>query len=83
MSTKGTLGCTIASPDTTASYEGLASVGLPAASGYMQILPGHAEAFILLGSGDVILKGTDGVERKARVEACECHVAAGHVAIIC
>jgi len=50
------INCTITSPIKTERYQNLLSIVLPAFSGQMQILPGHAESFILLQKGNICLQ---------------------------
>ncbi len=50
------ISCTITSPQKTTVYKNVQSITLPALSGQMQILPGHAESFILLQKGNISLR---------------------------
>ena len=50
------INCTITSPKKTMVYKKVQSIILPALSGQMQILPGHAESFILLQKGNISLR---------------------------
>lgn len=49
-------------------------ITLPTFNGRVQLLPGHAEAFILLREGDVVLRLADGQRRIVRINGGECHV---------
>ncbi len=81
--------CSITSPDKTTLYEKVVSVTLPAFLGQMQILPEHAEAFVLLKEGDVIVRQLDkskekegGKENVTHVTGGECYVKDDKVTII-
>ncbi len=82
MSEEKRLSCSITAPDTTKTYEGLRSVSIPSATGTMQILPGHAESFVLIGDGDVILKSADGHIEILHIGQSECHIHHDQVMII-
>ena len=66
--------CVITSPDATAVYKELGSVSLPAFSGEMQILPGHAETFAVLRKGTVILRQPSGKIQTVKIDGGECHI---------
>jgi F0F1-type ATP synthase epsilon subunit len=51
--------CRIISPKETRQHQGLSAITLPALSGRMEVLPNHAESFVVLGKGEVVLKGGD------------------------
>jgi len=82
MSEKGRLRCVISSAEKTTTYEGLKSVSLPASSGSMQILPGHAEAFVMIAGGDVAMKSVDDKTKTLPIGASECHIQNDEVVII-
>jgi len=82
MSENGHLQCVISTAEKTTPYDGLRSVSLPAASGLMQILPGHAEGFVVIGEGDLILKHADDHIETFRIGASECHIREDQVLII-
>lgn len=48
--------CFIISAKNKQPFEKVQSITLPAFSGELQILPGHAESFIVLRQGKIILK---------------------------
>ena len=50
------INCIIISSQKTTIYKNLRSVTLPAFFGQMQILPGHAESFVLLKKGNISLR---------------------------
>lgn len=50
------INCAITSPQKTIVYKNVLSVTIPAVFGQTQILPGHAESFILLKKGDILLR---------------------------
>ena len=47
--------CELISATKTENYSRLARITLPGVKGRLQIYPGHAEAFILLKAGEVVL----------------------------
>ncbi len=54
--------CKIISLDKLEEFDNLKSLTLPASRGEMEILPGHAEAFIELKKGSLILIGSSNKE---------------------
>ena len=52
--------CTITSSAKTVVYKNVQSITLPAHSGQMQILPDHAESFVLLREGNAVFKKQNG-----------------------
>lgn len=74
--------CTITSPQKTTVYKGVKSIILPAFSGQMQILPGHAESFILLRKGNIFLRQLNKEEEVIQNTNGECHVLNDVVTII-
>jgi F0F1-type ATP synthase epsilon subunit len=48
--------CTVVSPHKTLEFQRVISATLPAWRGQMEILTGHAEAFIILQKGEIVLK---------------------------
>ena len=48
--------CTIVSSETKQEFEKVESITLPAFSGELKILPDHAESFIVLRQGKIILE---------------------------
>ena len=59
--------CTISSPLETTAYDNLRGITLPAVHGQMEILPGHAESFMLLQKGDVILHYADSEDKVVKI----------------
>jgi len=75
--------CVITSPAETTVYEKALSVSLPAFFGRMQVLPGHAEAFVLLKKGEVVVRQANGPESKIiQIAGGECHIKGDRMAII-
>ncbi|NOY35323.1 MAG: hypothetical protein GXP44_00065 [bacterium] len=73
----------ITSPTETAVYENALSVSLPAFFGRMQILPGHAESFISLKKGDIVVKQSNSSEDKIiQIAGGECHIKGDRAAVI-
>ncbi len=77
-----TITCAITSPEKTATYDNLASVSLPAFAGQMQVLPEHAESFVLLRKGEVILQKADGKKESAQIPGGECYIKGDKVSVI-
>jgi len=76
------INCTITSPKETTIYKNVQSIILPAFSGKMQILPGHAEIFVLLRSGDVSLQQLNKQNKIIQITDGECYVKNDVVKII-
>lgn len=76
------LSCTIASPKETVRHDDLKAVGLPALSGRIQILSGHAEAFIVLTKGSAFLESINGTTETLDIPEAECHVKNDHIIIL-
>jgi F0F1-type ATP synthase epsilon subunit len=55
--------CTITSSGKTTNYEDVKSITLPAYAGEAEILPGHAEAFLLFGEGEIMIERPGNNER--------------------
>ncbi len=68
------INCTITTAKGTKRYSGLRSVLLPASSGQIEILPGHAESFLLLAKGDIILNSKTGGKEKRPIEGAGCYM---------
>ncbi len=68
------INCTITSPKKTTVYKNVRSITLPAFSGQMQILPGHAESFILLQKGDISLLQLNKLSEIIQIINGECYV---------
>jgi F0F1-type ATP synthase epsilon subunit len=47
--------CVISSAENKQEFKDITSITLPAYSGELQVLPGHAESFIILQRGQVFL----------------------------
>ncbi len=62
--------CKIVSPDRTREFPRVAAVTLPASGGEMQILPGHAETFVKLRSGAVVLKSKEKISLPVSESVC-------------
>jgi F-type H+-transporting ATPase subunit epsilon len=76
------ISCLITSPKTTRVYEKVRSVTLPAFAGQMQILPRHAEAFVLLKEGQVVLRRPGKQGETVAIAGGACHVKGDRVVII-
>jgi F0F1-type ATP synthase epsilon subunit len=76
------INCVITSPEATKRYKNVQSVTLPAFLGEMQILPGHAEAFILLQEGNIILQQLNRQNEVIRITSGECYVKDNVVVVI-
>jgi F0F1-type ATP synthase epsilon subunit len=76
------INCTITSPKKTTPYRELQSVVLPAFSGEMQVLAGHAESFVLLKEGDIIFNYQNGQKEALKIEGGECHIKNNNAIVI-
>ena len=76
------INCTITSLNNTSEYNDLRSIMIPALSGQMQILTNHAESFILLDAGNVILKDSGKNITSVKISGGECHIQNNSVTII-
>jgi F0F1-type ATP synthase epsilon subunit len=76
------ISCTITSPKKTTVYKKVQSIILPALSGQMQILPGHAESFILLREGNISLRQLNKENEIIQNINGECHIKDNEVVII-
>lgn len=74
--------CLITSPQKTRRYKHLKRVSLPAFSGRMQILPRHAEAFVLLKRGDIVLGRNGDPNREITITGGACHIKDDRVVVI-
>ncbi len=75
------LNCTITSAEHTEKYPGLRAVAVPAFSGRLQMLPGHAESFVLLVAGEIVMDSPQGVKTVA-VDGGACHVKNDEVTVV-
>ncbi len=73
--------CTITSAEYTEKHNDLQSLIVPAHSGRLQILSGHAESFILLMSGELVLESSQG-RKIVSIGGGACHVGNDEVKII-
>ena len=76
------INCAIAFPQKTIVYKNLQSIALPAFFGQMQILPGHAESFILLKKGDIIIQKSQKKQDNMQISSGECYIKDNTVDII-
>ena len=76
------INCTITSPQKTTVYKNARSVTLPALSGQMQILPGHAESFILLRKGNISLRKSNKESEVIQNINGECYIKNDAVTVI-
>jgi F0F1-type ATP synthase epsilon subunit len=74
------LTCTIISPQKSKVYKNVPSIAVPASWGQAQILPGHAEAFLLLNKGTVILSRAE--QETIQISSGECYVKDNSVKIV-
>jgi F0F1-type ATP synthase epsilon subunit len=75
------LNCTVTSAEHTERYSRLKSLAVPAFSGRLQMLPGHAESFILLTPGEIIMDSAQGV-RTVVIDGGACHVKDDEVTVV-
>ncbi len=74
--------CIVISAKETRVYKKVRSVSLPAVLGQMQILSGHAEAFIQLRKGSIRLRKSNNQYEDAAITGGECHVYNNRVKVI-
>jgi len=63
--------CTITSVKNTTVYSDIKNIILPAFSGYMEILSGHAEAFVMLKKGEIILRSLNQADQNIKIDGGE------------
>ncbi len=73
--------CTVASPEGKVDLGKTDGVSLPGSRGEIQILPGHAEAFFVLGKGKVVA-GARGDGKSVDIEGGLCHVRDDEVVVV-
>lgn len=76
------LDCDIISPENITSFKELKSVRVPAYRGEAQILPGHAESFMMLKTGQITLEKNGTKKDVIDIQGGECHVLNDTVKII-
>ncbi|HDL74974.1 MAG TPA: hypothetical protein ENH06_01140 [bacterium] len=76
------INCIITSFKKTIVYKNVQNIILPAFSGQMQILPGHAESFILLRKGNIFLRQLNKEDEIIQNINGECHIKNDVVTII-
>lgn len=76
------INCTITSPEKTTTYKNIQSIVLPAFSGQIQILPDHAESFVLLQQGNISLHQLNKGSEVIQIMNGECHIKDNVVMII-
>lgn len=72
--------CLIITPKYREEYRNIQSVILPAFFGELQILPDHAESFVLLKQGKIILEGKK--NKEIFIEKGVCHMRDNTVSIV-
>ncbi|NCF75061.1 MAG: hypothetical protein GWO87_01060 [Xanthomonadaceae bacterium] len=76
------INCIITSPKKTTVYKDIQSVTLPSFYGQTQILPGHAEYFLLLNKGNIILQQSRERKKIIQTPSGECCVKNDNIIII-
>ncbi len=74
--------CSVTSSTKTDVYKDILSVTLPAFSGQMQILPDHAEAFVLLQKGSIFLRKLSKQSENIQIISGECYIKDDTITII-
>ncbi len=76
--------CKITSSSENKVYDNLKSILIPISSGNMEILTGHAESFILVSEGNIVLRFFDVNNNKIIIKSKngECHIKNNKVVII-
>lgn len=72
----------IISPQDKKSFAELKSIILPAFAGELQVLPGHAESFIMLKQGEIILQGQGKIIHRLPIKTGVGHIQDDLVKII-
>lgn len=72
--------CSIISSEDKQEFTDVKSITLPAFSGELQILPGHAESFVVLQKGEIVLENNH--TKAFSIEAGVCHIKSDIVVII-
>jgi len=70
------------SAEGTRRYGNVRRAALPAFSGEMQVLSGHAETFMLLRKGSIRLERATGGTERIDINGGECHVRDGELVVI-
>lgn len=76
------LNCTITSEKDTNHFEKVLSVTAPAYHGQIQILPGHAESFIILQEGEITIEKAKNQKESIQVTNGEIHIKNDTVTVI-
>ncbi len=76
------INCQIISAKKSLLYKNLQSVSLPAFKGEMQVLPHHAEAFVILKPGNIIMVKSSGQEEVYHLEQGACYLKNDEMVII-
>ncbi len=77
-----TLQCQIISPQKTIIYKNLIKIKLPTYQGIMEVLPFHAETFVLLNSGEITLINENDKKKIVKIVSGECHIENNELVII-
>lgn len=76
------LTCTVISPQKSKVYKNVQSIAVPAFWGRAQILSGHAEAFLMLNQGAVVLWLPGAKQETFQISTGECYVKDNKVTVI-
>ena len=76
------INCVITSPKKTIIYKNIKNVILPTFAGQMQVLPGHAESFVLLQKGDILLRKLNNQSETIQIMNGECYIKNDAVTVI-
>ncbi len=74
--------CLVASERESKQFDRLRAIILPAASGEMQVLAGHSEAFVLLRAGKIILEKIFGGREEIEIPPAAAYVFQDKVIVI-
>ena len=74
--------CIIVTREKVSRFLNLQSIDVPTLDGIVEILPGHAESFFLLGRGTLSLRISEGNTKNLAVRGGQCHVNNDFVQII-
>ena len=73
------MNCTVVSADGRRDFQNVESLVLPTLSGEVQVLPGHAESFLTLGTGQIVSSNKNEI---ISIEGGACHIKDDDVIVI-
>lgn len=73
---------TVITPEEVNTYDEVESVTVPAAGGEMEILSNHAESFLTLQAGSVVIRLRDKKKITVPVSECIAHIDQDRIVIV-